>query len=306
MKLLIITQKVDKDDPILGFFHRWIEEFAKRFEKVTVVCLEKGRNELPAEVKVLSLGKENGRSRMKYLAWFYRYIWQERKNYDAVFVHMNQEYVILGGLVWKLFGKKVALWRNHRKGNWLTRLAVSLADIVFYTSPQSFTAGFKKAMMMPVGVDTDLFRPHPEIERNPNSILFLGRISPVKRVDVFVERLKEMRRAGKPFTATIVGSPTDRDGAYHEKIKKMISDYSLGDLVIMKPAVKHEDTVGYYCSHEIYANFTEIGSMDKTIFEAAACGAKVETENGIIWKDVDLKGQGLERLADKITHEISA
>ena len=32
MNLLLITQKIDKDDPILGFFHRWVEEFAKHFE----------------------------------------------------------------------------------------------------------------------------------------------------------------------------------------------------------------------------------------------------------------------------------
>lgn len=29
VKLLIITQKIDINDPILGFFHKWIEEFAK-------------------------------------------------------------------------------------------------------------------------------------------------------------------------------------------------------------------------------------------------------------------------------------
>src|SRR3989344_6741688 len=57
MRLLIVTQKVDKNDPVLGFFHRWIEKFAKNFERVTVICLGKGEYNLPANVKVLSLGK---------------------------------------------------------------------------------------------------------------------------------------------------------------------------------------------------------------------------------------------------------
>src|SRR3989344_232174 len=117
MRLLIVTQKVDKKDPILGFFHRWIEEFAKNFEKVTVVCLEKGEYNLPTNVKVLSLGKEERRSKAEYISRFYRYIWQERKNYDAVFVHMNQEYVLLGWKFWKLWGKKIFLWRNHARGS---------------------------------------------------------------------------------------------------------------------------------------------------------------------------------------------
>lgn len=55
---MIVTQKVDVNDPILGFFHRWVEEFAKHFERITVICLQKGEYNLPANVKVFSLGKE--------------------------------------------------------------------------------------------------------------------------------------------------------------------------------------------------------------------------------------------------------
>jgi len=116
MKLLIITQKVDKDDPILGFFHRWIEEFAKKFDSIIVICLEKGQYNLPKNTKVLSLGKPSsvkaskGKGRRLVYIWnFYKFTWQERKNYDAVFVHMNPVYVILGGLIWKIFKKKITL-----------------------------------------------------------------------------------------------------------------------------------------------------------------------------------------------------
>ena len=111
MKLLIITQKVDRDDPILGFFHRWIEEFAKHCENIIVICLEKGEYNLPKNVQVLSLGKEERESRLAYIKRFYSYIWHKRKEYDSVFVHMNQEYVLLGGFFWKAMRKRVILWR---------------------------------------------------------------------------------------------------------------------------------------------------------------------------------------------------
>ncbi len=61
MKLLILTQKVDKNDDILGFFHGWIAEFARYCEKVTVVALEVHEYDLPRNVKVLSLGKEKSK-----------------------------------------------------------------------------------------------------------------------------------------------------------------------------------------------------------------------------------------------------
>ena len=55
-------------------------------------------------------------------------------------------------------------------GGAFTRLAVALSDKVFYTSPLSFTARFKKAVQMPVGIDTDLFKRKPEISFPKNSI----------------------------------------------------------------------------------------------------------------------------------------
>ena len=36
MKILIVTQKVDQNDDVLGFFHRWLEVFAGKFEEINV------------------------------------------------------------------------------------------------------------------------------------------------------------------------------------------------------------------------------------------------------------------------------
>src|SRR3989344_7151474 len=179
MKLLIITQKVDRDDPVLGFFHGWLAKFAEKFESVSVICLQKGVYDLPSNVQVFSLGKEHNSiiKKVGYIIKFYKYIFDLRHEYDSVFVHMNQEYVLLGSKLWKLLGKKVYLWRNHPYGNLLTRIAVVLSDKVFCTSKDSFTAKFNKTVLMPVGIDTEIFK-DLKMERSKNSILFLGRIAP--------------------------------------------------------------------------------------------------------------------------------
>jgi len=70
-RLLIITQKVNKNDSVLSFFHAWIAEFAKHFSRVTVVCLEEGEHSLPENVSVFSLGKEKGYSRGRKIHRFY-------------------------------------------------------------------------------------------------------------------------------------------------------------------------------------------------------------------------------------------
>ena len=72
MKLLIITQKVDKNDQLLGFFIEWLRRFSGKFEKITVLCLEKGEFELPENVKVISLGKDEGASKLKQLFYTFQ------------------------------------------------------------------------------------------------------------------------------------------------------------------------------------------------------------------------------------------
>src|SRR6478609_2539072 len=106
MKLLITTQALDSQDSNLGFFHRWVEEFAAHCEKVTVICLREGEHVLPNNVTVLSLGKEAGTSRLTRAVRFLTYIHRYRGEYDAVFVHMNPEYIVLGGYFWRRWHKK--------------------------------------------------------------------------------------------------------------------------------------------------------------------------------------------------------
>ena len=85
MRLLIVTQTVDSGDPILGFFHRWIEEFAKHTERIEVICLREGFHALPANVRVHSLGKERGAAgRATYALHFLSLVWRLRHDYDAL------------------------------------------------------------------------------------------------------------------------------------------------------------------------------------------------------------------------------
>lgn len=40
MKLLIITQKVDINDDVLGFFHRWLEDILAKFRTTSIFIID--------------------------------------------------------------------------------------------------------------------------------------------------------------------------------------------------------------------------------------------------------------------------
>lgn len=273
MRLLIITQKIDSDDPVLGFFHNWVAALSASFESVEVICLELGKQNLPSNVSVHSLGKDRGLNRFGYLLNFYRHLFSLRKEYDRVFVHMNQEYIILAGFYWRLFRIPVYFWRNHPHGDFLTCLSVLLSKKVFCTSGDSFTARYKKTSLMPVGIDTKFFRPVEGSGKRKYSICMVGRVDPVKNVRLGLEAVKNLLDDGQQFFMTIVGSPSERNYSYYQELKDFVVKNGLSGCVRFEKAVRPADLPAVYSENEICLNLTESGSFDKTIVEAAACGA---------------------------------
>ncbi len=278
MRLLVTTQALDLDDPVLGFFHGWLVEFAKHCEAIEVICLREGRYQLPTNVRVSSLGKERGRPRVSRVLRFYRLVWSLRNQYDAVFVHMNQEYVLLAGILWRFLGKKVILWRNHKKGTWQTRIAAMLSTRVCYTSPSAYVAHYQNATRMPIGIDTTLFTPTDKAPAD--SILFLGRLDPVKKLEVFLAALASLER--EHVHADVYGDATVGHESYAREVK---SKFTGIPSLEFHGAVRNEETPAIYRAHAIYCNLTPSGSFDKTIGEAMASGCLPIVANDAV-KDV--------------------
>ena len=203
MNLLVITQKVNKDDSNLGFFYEWLLCLAGKVDKLIVICLEKGEYHLPGNVEVLSLGKDElgiknyelwFGNKIRYAFRFYKYIWQEKNNYDGVFVHMNPEYCILGGIFWCLWHKKVLLWYTHKEVNWRLRLGALFATKIFTASKESFRLPSKKVEVVGHGIPVELFANQPEnIPAGQLRLLAVGRNSPSKDFATAIKAIQELK-----------------------------------------------------------------------------------------------------------------
>ncbi len=276
MKLLVTTQVMDSADPGLGFFVRWVEELSLHAETIEVICLFEGAHALPPNVRVHSLGKENGRvPGIAYALRYLRLAWKLRGRYDAAFVHMNQEYIIIAGWLWKLLGKRIYLWRNHYAGSVLTDIAAAFCTKVFCTSKHSYTARYRKTVLMPVGIDTERFRADPSTIRIPRSILFLARIAPSKRADMFIEALGMLKERGEGYTASIYGSALPEDEAYLGSLNAQAHHLGLDGMLSFHPGPSPEHAPRVFAAHEIFVNCSPSGMFDKTLFEAAAAGCIV-------------------------------
>ncbi len=279
--ILITTQIVDVHDPLLGFFTKWIREFSKQYERVTVICLKKGIYDLPTNVKVLSLGKEEGKNRWTYMWRFYKYIWQERKRYDVVFVHMNQMYVILGGFFWKILGKKISLWYAHGHIPTSLKVAEKITDICFASTPSGFKLASKKLRLVGQGIDIDFFKPKNE-SVNSYGIITVGRISSVKRIKESIDIVADLiaENPDKNIIYKIIGVPgLGIQQVYADECKSLVQAKGLEKQILFLGGMDQSEILPELQSSSIFLNISETGSLDKAILEAMSTGLLVVSSN---------------------------
>ncbi|MES2006827.1 MAG: glycosyltransferase family 4 protein [Patescibacteria group bacterium] len=280
MKLLICTQIVDTTDSNLGFFHRWIEEFAQHCEQVTVVCLKRGEYNLPSNVRVLSLGKEENTSKFTRVIRFYRYIISTRHNYDAVFVHMNAEYAVLGGWLFKRWGKKVSLWYAHKSVTRMLQFAMRFIDVVFTVAPDSFKIDSEKVRAVGHGIDTELFKPDIRESSIETRLITSGRIAGSKHLLEMLTMLDVLHTRGELFTFTVVGEPTTNEEArYATELRQEIGKRPYNAKVYMRGGLLHENLPKVLNLQDLFLNFATTGNMDKAGLEALSTGVPVLTTN---------------------------
>lgn len=278
MKILICTQTVDSEHPILGFFYRWIEEFAEHCELVHVVCLWEGKYELPENVYVHTLGKETGGGRIRYLLRLYRYTWSLRKEYDLVFVHMIPQYVVLLGFFWRIAGKKIILWYSHRSITLWLRLAKLLTHQIFSTTPHAMRLSSKKVRFIGHGVDLSQF-PLLPVPSRPTQVLYVGRITHIKRIELMIDTFLAFQRLHPGSIFHLIGDVgSSSDEPYRQMLLSRIPDEAKKS-IIFHGSVPHREILNYLKRAHVFYNFSPTGGMDKAVLEALASGVPAVVTN---------------------------
>lgn len=271
-RLLIIVRKVDSEDLLLGFFIEWIRAFARHFNQVTVLGLGVGAYHLPENVRILSLGEEKGRSRFKYLFNFFHYLYRERKNYDAVFVHASPQYVVLGAAIWRLLKKKITLWYAHGSVNFMLWIAEKWADIIFTSTSEGFRLSSRKLRIVGQGIDTEVFKSGGQKVAGKFKIITVGRITPAKDYETLIGAVELIRHWPEQLDVEIFGGPVVRkDQAYLEKLKKVVDEKGLSGTIKFMGPIANYKLPPVLQSANLFVNMGQTGSLDKAMVEAMAC-----------------------------------
>jgi len=286
MKLLIITQKVDLQDDNLGFFHRWIEKFAENLEEVFVICLSKGKENLPFNVKVFSLGKEKKYPKIFQLFLLQKYLLEILPKVDGVFFHMCPIYVICSFFLTKIFRKKMILWYAHKSVGWKLKIAQKMVDVILTTSRESCRLkNREKIKILGHGIDTDLFSPTKDKKdrlQNEIKLFSAGRITPIKDLNTLIDALEILvkEKGIKNILLEIAGTPlTKKEKEYFKTLLKKIKQKNLQHYIKFLGGVPYKEMPKLYQSCDIFLNLSHTGSTDKVVLEGMSCEVPVLTCN---------------------------
>ncbi|MCD4761047.1 glycosyltransferase family 4 protein [bacterium] len=322
MKLLMITRKVDKDDGLAGFTYNWITKLSVHLESLFVICLEKGNTDgLPENIKVYSLGKENGKNRWKEFWRFHKLARAIVPQVDGVFAHQNPEYGILISLWTKIYSKKLIAWYAHGSVSFRLKLLNALVDQAVTSTPKGFRLKSKKLKVLHQGIDTDIFAFKEKESHDELRLLTVSRISKTKNIELMVDAVRSIKeRSNKKIVLKIAGDANlDKDKKYLDRLKRKVAERGLDSNVQFLGSVANDQTPELYQWADIFLNFSNTGSMDKTVLEAMSCGTVILTSNVAFkellnqiapklylgtWHSIDKTIESLSRVEDDLPNEL--
>lgn len=282
-RLVMVVQLLDPDDPVLGYVAGPIAALTSHFDEVVVVA-----NEVRAVgdlgIRTISLGKESGRRRwgrgLAYQAALLS-LARSRRDDTVVLAHMCPEYLNLALPVARVMGIPTMLWFSHPRDSMQLALAEWGASAVLTALPGSFPRTSTKVHVIGQTVDTTLFRPSdPRPPAEHFDLVAVGRVSPVKNLDVVIRALAEVRAGGIDARLRIVGPSV---GESAERCRADLIDLAgklgVGSVVSMEAPVPHHLIPELLAGSDALVNATTGGSADKVVFEAMASGRPVVASN---------------------------
>ncbi|MFT7677868.1 MAG: glycosyltransferase involved in cell wall biosynthesis [Planctomycetota bacterium] len=285
MKLVFVTQVLDRGDAVLGFVCRWVEGLAHEVEELRVIALEVGDvTGLPSNVSVRELGRKGRIGRLLR----YRGMLKEAlrtDGFDTLLTHMVPRYSTLAAGQAQRYGAVHALWYTHKGVDERLRKAVRVVDRVFTASAESMRVDTPKKQVTGHGIDLAHFRPRAEptpFERGegPARLLSVGRLTPAKDPLCVLDAVAELVTHGHDVQLDWAGGGLAAgDQAFSDQVQEHVRKLGLEERVSFLGDVPYGEIPARFGEADLFLSASRTGSVDKVVLEAMACGVPAITCN---------------------------
>ena len=196
-------------------------------------------------------------------------------SHAALLKKLHQPYIaMIGGIHMSMTGKALAYYQNA-------------AHLIVHTEIQKQelqkNIDFQKLdiRVMPLGIETEKFKPLKIKNEDSFKLLYVGRISRLKQIELAIDAVANLVKKGVINTKlTIIGPKSDEH--YFKELKGIIDELNIEKHVIFKGVIAHDNLISYYQNADILLMPSAHESFGMVMIEAMACGTAV----------IALKGSG--------------
>lgn len=111
------------------------------------------------------------------------------------------------------------------------------------------------------------FTTDPKVARDPNLVVVVARLAPVKRIHLICEAVEQLRTLGSEIRLEIIG-----DGPLRSKLEAWIHTHQAQDWVCLLGRVSEDQLVTAYQRASIVVSASHAEGWGMSLTEAAACG----------------------------------
>jgi glycosyltransferase involved in cell wall biosynthesis len=263
MRLVVVTQRVDPDDPALGATVPMLQALAERVDELVVLTLAAREAGLPANVRVKSIAAPT--QALRGLRFAAALAPELRRRPVAVLAHMSPIYAVLAAPLTRPLRIPLLLWFTHWRASRMLSAAERVSTRVLTVDRTSFPLTSEKVLPIGHGIDVAAI-PCVEQADGRLRLLALGRTSPAKGLDTIVDAVALL--ADAPVELELRGpSLTDEERAYRAR------------LGVVEDPVPRREIAAVYARAGALVNNMRSGALDKVVFEAAAACLPVLVSN---------------------------
>ena len=291
IRLLFICFELDRNSAVLSWQEKLAGKLSTKTDFTLVMTQKAGTYELPENTLVYEVpARPYGIPARFGGYWLINYkIYKLCKKYNinCCFIHMAHEWAIRLFPVFFSIKLPILLWYAHGSVPWRLRLTERIATRIITSTKEGFRINSRKVKIIGQAIDTNLFDLRQKTG-NKNTIIYVGRISRRKRIELIMQVMSELAKLEnyKEVKLRIVGSPlTYDDISYERYLKTLVWNNGLQNRVTFEGFVPQQYIPALYDDVFLHINFSETGSMDKTVMESLACGCPVLTTN-IAFRDL--------------------
>jgi glycosyltransferase involved in cell wall biosynthesis len=272
MRVLMLTQAYDPDDPLLGFVDSWVRALACRVSRLDIVCLRSTSTNPPPQVAVWPVGSRGDGSQWRRLLDFQRRTLHLARTADIVFVHMIPRFVLAAGPAAIVHRRPIVLWYVHRAQSLELRAATALSRFVATAVPETFPFPTSKLRVLGHGVDSVWTALEAVVPPTP-LVVFVGRLMPVKHQATLVRALALLSATRPDVQAVLVGGvPRGESEGYRQSLVELAGGLGISDRVTLAGPMTHAGIRDLLARASVAVNLSPPGLFDKAALESMMAG----------------------------------